>query len=246
MSRIITRSFLMPQTPWLQSLQNLNIFGLLFLFSNIFGVTSVEAHPLDEAVAVFEDMTASAGVVWQFIGLGFTHILPKGLDHILFVLGLFFLSLRMSVLFWQVTAFTLAHTVTLALTIFGVISVSPAVVEPLIALSIAVVAFENIFQKDLKLWRIAVIFLFGLIHGMGFAGVLSELGLPADAQWTALVSFNIGVEIGQITVVAMALAAVWLMRNQQWYRQWVSIPASITIGCIGLLWFYERTFDGLV
>ncbi|WP_159931092.1 HupE/UreJ family protein [Oceanicoccus sp. KOV_DT_Chl] len=200
----------------------------------------MQAHPLDEAVAVFEEMTASVSIIPEFIGLGFTHIIPKGMDHILFVLGLFFLSLKMSVLFWQVTAFTLAHSVTLAMTIFGVIAISPEIVEPLIALSIAVVAFENIYRKDLKLWRVLVIFIFGLIHGMGFAGVLAELGLPADAQWTALVAFNIGVEFGQIAVVLIALGAVWLMRNKHWYRQWVSIPASVAIGCVGLFWFYQR------
>ncbi|ARN73014.1 HupE/UreJ family protein [Oceanicoccus sagamiensis] len=227
------------------TLANIARSAIALLLLMVFTNASAQAHPLDEAVAIFEDMSATAGVIPEFIALGFTHILPKGMDHILFVLGLFFLSLRMSVLFWQITAFTLAHSVTLALTIFGVISVPAEIVEPIIALSIAVIAFENIYRKDLKVWRIAVIFIFGLIHGMGFAGVLTGLGLPPESQWTALVAFNIGVEFGQITVVLLALGVVWLMRNQQWYRQWVSIPASVTIGCIGLLWFYERAVMGV-
>lgn len=203
-----------------------------------------QAHPLDDAVDALEALTASIGVIPQFLGLGFTHILPKGLDHILFVLGLFFLSLKFSVLFWQITVFTIAHSVTLAMTIMGIVNISPHIVEPLIALSIAFVAFENIYRTDLKASRMFVIFIFGLIHGMGFAGVLAELGLPADQVWTALIAFNIGVEIGQVTVVLLALAAVWLMRNKEWYRQWVSIPASVFIGLIGLYWFVDRTFIG--
>jgi len=224
----------------------LTFFSLLSLALTVLIMpTAAQAHPLDEAVNAFEAIAASAGVIPQFLGLGFTHILPKGLDHILFVLGLFFLSLRFSALFWQITVFTVAHSVTLAMTIMGVINISPDIVEPLIALSIAFVAFENVYRTDLKATRMIVIFIFGLIHGMGFAGVLSELGLPADQMWTALIAFNIGVEIGQVTVVALALAAVWLMRKEQWYRQWVSIPASVAIGLVGLYWFYDRTFVGM-
>jgi hypothetical protein len=203
------------------------------------------AHPLDEAVAVFAGITDKVDIVTKFAGLGFTHIIPKGLDHILFVLGLFFLSSSISVLLWQVTAFTLAHTVTLGLTIYGIIGVPASIVEPIIALSIAYVAFENIYKQDLKAGRVLVVFVFGLIHGMGFAGVLSELGLPADAEMLALISFNVGVEFGQIAVILIALAAVWLVRNKTWYRQRVSIPLSIAIGSVGLFWFFERAAESI-
>lgn len=206
---------------------------------------SALAHPLDEAVNAFNAINNSVAVIPDFIALGFLHILPKGLDHILFVLGLFFLSLRLPVLFWQITAFTLAHSVTLALTMLGVISAPASIVEPLIALSIAVVAFENLYRQDLKPWRIAVIFLFGLIHGMGFAGVLAELGLPPDQEWAALIAFNIGVEIGQIAVVLLAFAAVWLFYQRSWYRQRISKPASVAIGCVGLFWFFQRIVMGV-
>ena len=118
----------------------------------------------------------------QYLGLGFTHIVPKGLDHILFVIGLFLLSTKVKPLLLQVSAFTVAHTITLGLTIYGVFSLSPAIVEPLIALSIAYVAVENLVTTELKPWRVALVFAFGLLHGMGFAGVLAGLGSATRAS----------------------------------------------------------------
>ncbi|RIK66291.1 MAG: hypothetical protein DCC65_09960 [Planctomycetota bacterium] len=179
-------------------------------------------------------------VAWDYIVLGFEHILPEGLDHILFVLGLFLLSARMSPLLWQVTAFTVAHSVTLALSTYGVIRLSSFVVEPLIALSIAYVAIENMCTRTLHAWRPVVVFLFGLLHGLGFAGVLEELGLPRGRFVTALVSFNVGVELGQLAVIAMALGTVGWMRNYRWYRSRVVVPASGGISIVGLYWSVER------
>src|SRR5262249_32936912 len=129
----------------------------------------------------------------QYLALGFTHIVPKGLDHMLFVLGIFLLGRRLRQILGQVSAFTIAHSITLALSVYGVVSVSPRVVEPLIAVSIAYVAIENIFMSELKPWRVALVFGFGLLHGMGFAGALKELGLPRSEFVTALVTFNLGV-----------------------------------------------------
>ena len=182
-------------------------------------------------------------VAAEYSVLGFEHIVPKGIDHILFVLGLFLLSVRLRPLLLQVTAFTLAHSITLGLTIYGVISLSPSVVEPLIALSIVIVGIENIFVKELKARRVVIVFLFGLLHGMGFAGVLSGLGLPTSDFVTALVFFNVGVEAGQLSVIAVSFLSVfWLLKNQQRYRQWVVIPVSTLISLIGLFWTYERLF----
>ena len=182
-------------------------------------------------------------VATEYTVLGFEHIVPKGIDHILFVLGLFLLSVKLRPLLLQVTAFTLAHSITLGLTIYGVISLPPSIVEPLIALSIVAVGIENIFVKTVKIRRIVVVFLFGLLHGMGFAGVLSQLGLPESDFVTALVFFNIGVEAGQLFVIAVAFLCVfWLLKNQQLYRQWVVIPVSALISLIGLYWTYERLF----
>jgi len=180
-------------------------------------------------------------VAAQYTGLGFTHILPKGLDHILFVLGLFLLSTYWRPLLVQVTAFTLAHSITLALSIYGIFSLPPSIVEPLIALSIACVAIENILTTELHPWRPFVVFGFGLLHGMGFAGVLHEIGMPRSEFLVALVTFNVGVELGQLTVITLAflLVGVWF-KGKPWYRQRVVIPASALIAATGLYWTVER------
>lgn len=178
----------------------------------------------------------------EYIPVGFDHILPKGLDHILFVLGLFFLSVQLRPLVWQVSAFTLAHTVTLALGALGWVNVSGNIVEPLIAASIVYVAVENIFVTKLNLWRPFVIFGFGLLHGLGFASVLGEFGLPEGQFIPALISFNIGVELGQLTVIALAFAVVGWMARYTWYRARISIPASCLIAIVGAYWCVERVF----
>ena len=176
----------------------------------------------------------------QYLSLGYTHILPKGLDHILFVLGIFLLSPRWQTMLLQVTAFTVAHSITLGLSIYGVFSLPSRIVEPLIALSIAYVAIENLFTRELKPWRVALVFMFGLLHGLGFAGVLQELGLPREEFLTALLAFNLGVEGGQLTVIAAALLAAAPFVKKDWYRQRVVIPATITIAAIGLYWTVTR------
>jgi hydrogenase/urease accessory protein HupE len=180
-------------------------------------------------------------VVRQYLALGFTHIVPLGLDHILFVLGMFLLSSRIKPVLTQVTAFTLAHSITLALSILGVVSVSARIVEPLIALSIAYVAIENLTTTSLKPWRIAIVFAFGLLHGLGFAGVLRELGIPRPELATALVAFNVGVELGQLAVIATAwLLVVSWAQARPWYRRRLLVPASLAIAAMGLVWTVER------
>jgi hypothetical protein len=184
----------------------------------------------------------SAGeVALQYMGLGFTHILPKGLDHILFVLGLYLLSTKWKPLLVQVTSFTIAHSITLGLSMYGVVSLPPSIVEPLIALSIAYVAIENVVTSELHAWRPVVVFGFGLLHGMGFAGVLQEIGMPRSEFVTALISFNIGVELGQLAVItlAFALTGIWL-RGKPWYRRGFVVPASLAIAATGLYWTVER------
>ena len=179
----------------------------------------------------------------QYIPVGFEHIVPLGLDHILFVLGLFFLGTSARVLLWQVSAFTLAHTVTLALGALGWVNVPPSIVEPLIAASICYVALENIFLGHLTRWRPVVIFGFGLLHGLGFASVLGEFGLPRGQFFPALIGFNVGVEFGQLTVIALAFLAVGLwFGHKPWYRTAIAIPASAVIALVGAYWFVERVF----
>ena len=141
----------------------------------------------------------------------------------------------------QVSTFTLAHSITLGLTIDGIVSLPARVVEPMIALSIAYVAIENLVTTELKTWRLALVFSFGLLHGMGFASVLRDLGLPRSNFLAALVTFNLGVEAGQLAVVAMAfsLVAYW-RRNALWYRRMIAQPASMAIALMGLYWTIQR------
>ena len=180
-------------------------------------------------------------VIISYIVVGFEHIVPKGSDHILFILGIFLLSIKMRPLLWQVTMFTIAHTITLGLSMNGVISLAPNIVEPLIALSIAYVGIENIFSKRLHKSRLFLVFCFGLLHGLGFAGVLADFGMPADDFATALISFNVGVELGQLAVISVAFLAVGLWFSARpWYRKAIVVPGSAAISVIGLFWTFER------
>ncbi len=183
---------------------------------------------------------------WQafvsYVPVGFRHILPLGIDHILFVLGLFFLSTHLRPLIWQVSAFTLAHTISLALAASGRVDVPASIVEPLIAASITFVAVENILSRGLNPWRPFVVFGFGLLHGLGFASVLEQFGLPQGAFVPALIGFNVGVELGQLTVIAGAFFAVgYWFGKKPWYRQVISVPVSLAIAIIGAWWVVERT-----
>lgn len=179
-------------------------------------------------------------VFLNYVWTGFTHILPKGLDHILFVVGLFLLSPRLKPLLWQVSAFTVAHTITIALGTLGLVAIRPEIVEPLIALSIVWIAVENLFTDRLQAWRPLVVFGFGLLHGLGFAGVLAEIGLPDAHFITGLIAFNIGVELGQLAVIALCLTAVGWAMNRPSYRRGVVIPASAVIAMVAISWTIER------
>lgn len=178
--------------------------------------------------------------IYFYLGLGFKHIIPFGFDHILFILSLFLLSPKLKTVLIQATAFTVAHSVTLGLAMYGLIN-PPAIVEPLIALSIVFVALENVFSQRMKASRIGIIFLFGLVHGMGFASSLGDLGLPRNSFVTSLVMFNLGVEIGQMAIIFSA----WLLisRNfgkKYYYRKAIVIPLSLAIAAIAGFWTIER------
>ena len=187
------------------------------------------------------DKLSVTDAAWVYLKLGYTHILPLGLDHILFVLSLFMLSPKLKPLLWQATAFTVAHSITLGLAMYHIISPPANIVEPLIALSILYVSLENIFSPRLKASRIGIVFLFGLVHGMGFAGALGKLGLPQDAYLLSLVMFNIGVELGQLTIILSAyfLLGKWF-GNKSYYRRLIVIPASAVIAIVSAVWTVQR------
>lgn len=178
--------------------------------------------------------------VGEYLALGYTHILPKGLDHILFVIGLFLLAARLRPVLIQVTTFTVAHSLTLGLALYGVVALPAAVVEPLIAFSIVYVAVENLRTDRLTPWRIALVFLFGLLHGLGFAGVLTGLALPRADIALGLVGFNLGVEAGQLTVIGLVALAVGAWRERPWYHARVVVPASLAIAAVGAYWTITR------
>ena len=177
--------------------------------------------------------------MYIFIKAGFEHIIPEGLDHILFVLGLFFSTIKLRSLILQVTAFTFAHSITLALASIGVVKLQLSFVEPLIFLSIIWVAVENTLFKKTTKWRPFVVFSFGLLHGLGFATLLTEYGLPKDNFISLLLAFNLGVEFGQLAVLLAAFILVRLIFIKTDYKNQLKIPASILIGLVGLFWFLE-------
>jgi len=182
--------------------------------------------------------------VASFCRQGFIHVLPMGLDHILFVLGLFLLSRKLKPLLYQVTCFTVAHTITLGMASLGWISVPEQVVEPIIAASIAFVALENIFFPAYHPRRLVVVFFFGLIHGLGFAGALSDLNLDPSVLLLSLVGFNLGVEGGQLAVILLSLVGTYRFKDEKLYRKGIVIPGSVLIAAFGIFWTLERIMNG--
>ena len=211
-------------------------FAFLFLLQG----NELFAHTINYALEKAPDHE----VVWFYSKLGFQHILPDGLDHILFVVSLCLLSTKVKPLLWQATAFTVAHSVTLALSMKNIIVVPPAIVEPIIALSIMFVAIENLFISELKPWRIMIVFLFGLIHGLGFASALNEIGLPRNKFYTSIFSFNIGVELGQLAIIAMIFAILILpFRKTNGYRKMIVYPISVIIAVVAGYWTIRRLVE---
>lgn len=203
-----------------------------------------------DVVKDLENISKSEAI-FTYIKIGFAHILPLGFDHILFIISLVLFgnyaqstgNQQLKNLFLQSAAFTVGHCFTLGLAMYNVFSISPKIVEPIIALTIIYVAAENIFSRKLKPSRIGLVFLFGLLHGMGFASALSEIGLPQNAYLLSLLMFNLGVELGQITVIVFAyflLIQIQKRNKLQWAR--LVLPISIFIISISTYWFFERIF----
>src|ERR1700733_8760129 len=212
---------------------------LLFFIAVSFAANPASAHTINYAL----ENAPTQHVVWYYLQLGVRHIIPEGFDHILFVVSLCLLNTRIKTILWQASAFTVAHSITLALSMKSIIIAPSAVVEPIISLSILFVAAENILLTGLKPWRVGIVFMFGLIHGMGFASSLNEIGLPRNQFYTSILSFNAGGEIGQIAVItATFLLLVIPMGRKPWYKRRVVYPLSALIGCIATFWTIQRVF----
>ncbi len=204
----------------------------------VFNAESASAHPVINYA--LKDVPVHE-VVWFYVKMGITHIIPNGLDHILFVVSLCLLSKKIKTILWQASAFTVAHSITLALSMKSIIVAPGAIVEPIIALSIVFVAVENILITELKAWRIAIVFLFGLIHGMGFASALNEVGIPPNQFTTTIISFNIGVELGQIIVILLVFSLLIIPFGKlSNYRRIIVYPISLIIALIAAWWTVQR------
>lgn len=179
--------------------------------------------------------------LYQFTSIGFDHVIPLGWDHILFIVGMALSSLLWRKLLLLVTTFTLAHTLTLGLAMVGVLEVSARIVEPLIAFSIVYVAIENLMTRQSIKRKSIIVFLFGLIHGLGFASMLKEFEMAPDSFLTTLIGFNIGVELAQVVIVLFVVLTLLGLRALKLnYRQLTVIPISILIALVGFWWGIER------
>lgn len=193
-------------------------------------------------VAAVSEQEPAWQMLVRYLRFGFLHIIPRGLDHMLFVVGLYLGTRKLRSLLVLVTTFTVAHSLTLILASFGALRVPAAVVEPLIALSIAWIGIENLRSDSNRVSRsrVVMVFAFGLLHGLGFAAALKELGLPPSNFVGALLSFNVGVELGQLAVIALALLLSFRLRQHTSYRRWIVAPGSLAITVLALLWAGQR------
>jgi len=208
------------------------LMGLSALYCN-----EIFAHTINYVL----DKKPSGSITYEYIVEGFKHILPLGLDHILFVTCVFFLGKNIREIILQASMFTIAHTITLGLATYGIINPPIEWIEPIIALSIVFLALENFMSEKIQKWRFIMIFSFGLVHGMGFASALDQLGMPRYAFMNALISFNIGVELGQIAVI-MALYLIFghWFSAQPWYRKRIVQPISLCIAMVAFYWTIQR------
>ncbi len=218
--------------------KKINLLTKIFLTLLILLVNNnLFAHNINYALA----KAPGTEIAWYYTTLGFTHIIPSGADHILFVAGLCLLGTTIKSIIWQATSFTVAHSITLVLSLKNIIVAPGNIVEPIIALSILFIAVENLILDKLKPWRIAIVFLFGLVHGMGFASVLNEIGLPPNRFFSPLLYFNLGVEIGQIAIIStLFILLIIPFRKKSWYKKVIVYPLSIGIALVAAFWTIER------
>jgi hypothetical protein len=219
------------------SLSNKKHVAAFFFLLCLITSNTVFAHTVNYVL----EKAPTGNVIWFYLKLGIQHIIPFGIDHILFIVGLCLLSTNIKTILWQATAFTIAHSITLALSMKNIITLPAQIIEPIIALSILFVAIENIILSELKAWRILIVFLFGLIHGLGFASALNEIGLPRNKFLTSIFSFNLGVEIGQVTIIGLVFLFIILPAGKKlWYKKTIAYPLSTIIGLIAAYWTVQR------
>lgn len=202
--------------------------------------TLTGAQPSVELFGSADDRRSLGEIARVYIVLGIQHIL-SGIDHLLFVVGLLFLVGFRRRLIGTITAFTVAHSLTLACSVFGWITLRPPPVEATIAMSIVLVASEALRERDTLARRIPALvsFLFGLVHGLGFAGALKSVGLPPSHLPLALLCFNVGVELGQLLMVLLAFAVVHIPRGQRYLGR-ARVPALYAVGIVAAYWSWER------
>ena len=211
--------------------------GLFILFAVICCVQISYAHTINYAL----EQSPLRDVSAFYFNLGFQHIIPQGLDHVLFIIGICLINRKLKPIIWQASAFTLAHTIALALSMKGVIAAPPDIIEPIIAGSIIFVAVENLLLQQAKPWRLLLIFAFGLVHGMGFASSLNEIGLPRNTFYTSIIMFNLGVEVCQLLIICLIyLLLIKPLQHFTWHRKIIVYPLSIAIAIISSYWMIER------
>jgi hypothetical protein len=177
----------------------------------------------------------------EFLQQGFIHVLPLGYDHLLFIASLFFIQPKLKPLLIQCSVFTLAHSFSLVLAAKGILPGNLTWIEPLIAFTIVLTALEGIFQFKNNNVHLLILFIFGFIHGMGFASALIDLGLPKNEFLPGLLGFNLGVELAQVSILLFLslLLGKWIT-TKPWYEKRISLPCCSLIGCIATYWTISR------
>ena len=196
-----------------------------------------------DVVNIVHQKTSFFDNAYDFLKLGMHHIL-SGPDHVLFVLSLLLVFTGIGSILKFTGTFTIAHSITLILAGSGLLTLSSDIVEPIIALSIAVVAISTVFFKDNKYLgdirtKLGIVFFFGLFHGLGFAGLLQEIQVPEDKFLFSLISFNIGVELGQLLIVLIPLPFIYFFRNKKYYQHSIKVIAA-SIATVALYWMVQR------
>ncbi len=185
----------------------------------------------------------SIDTILFYLKMGFTHVLPLGFDHVLFVVCLFFFTTSVRTVVLQCTIFTFAHSLTLIMVAYGFLLPNSAIIEPLITFSILFTAIENIVHSKMNPWRLVIIFVFGLVHGLGFATGLLSLYLPESQILSSVLSFNLGVELGQIAILFTLFILVYKIKQKKWYTERVVYPISSLIACTALYWTLVRILN---